>query len=78
MFKRGNEVVVTYTGTNEGIDWLANLALGFAAPSSQLVSAARIYLEWKNIYLRTLKGSGSINFRDADCQDSLPPTVFER
>ena len=45
VFKRGNEVVVTYPGTNEGIDWLANLALGFAAPSSQLVSAARIYLE---------------------------------
>ena len=46
---------VANTGTNEGKDWLANLALGFGAPSRQLVSAARIYVEWKNVYLRTLK-----------------------
>ena len=42
------EVVLAYTGTNEGIDWLSNGLAGTGIlPSPQIAGAAKVYIEAK-------------------------------
>jgi VCBS repeat-containing protein len=45
-----DEVVIAYTGTNSGIDWVANLANGGGMSSSQTTEAALAYLTAKANY----------------------------
>lgn len=47
-YRRGNEVVIAYTGTNESIDWLSNGLAGTGLlPAPQIFDAMRFYLEVK-------------------------------
>ncbi|MFY9326531.1 MAG: hypothetical protein WAO76_00690, partial [Georgfuchsia sp.] len=47
-YKNGNDIVIAYTGTNQGVDWLSN---GTAAtgilPAPQIFDAMRFYLDIK-------------------------------
>ena len=45
-----NEVVVAYTGTNQSVDWIANLTNGIGLVSATATSAARVYLQAKQAY----------------------------
>lgn len=42
IFESGNEIVISYTGTNEGVDWLANAGNGSGLGSDQLKEAALV------------------------------------
>ncbi len=44
------EVVVSYTGTNEGIDWASNLGNGAGIGSPQATAAALVYLRARDQY----------------------------
>lgn len=44
------EVVVSYTGTNEGIDWVSNLGNGAGIGSPQATAAALVYLRARDQY----------------------------
>ncbi|MFH1496018.1 MAG: Mbeg1-like protein [Pseudomonadota bacterium] len=47
-WKRGNEIVIAYTGTDEGQDWATNIPLGFGVwASSQMLQAADFYQKTK-------------------------------
>jgi hypothetical protein len=50
VYKNGSEIVISYAGTNEGIDWLANATNGLGVSSSQVTSAATAYLQAKQQY----------------------------
>lgn len=48
VYQKGNEIVIAYTGTNEGkaIDFLeANIPLGLGATSSQAIEAMKLYFQ---------------------------------
>ena len=44
-FQRGNEIVISFAGTAQGVDWLANFGLATGLGSEQLRDAAAYYLE---------------------------------
>lgn len=44
-FQRGNEIVISFAGTAQLVDWLANIGLATGAGSDQLRDAAVYYLE---------------------------------
>jgi len=46
-FARGNEIVISFAGTNEGQDWLTNGTLGLGMSGDQLRQAALYYAEVK-------------------------------
>lgn len=47
-YRKGNEVVIAYAGTNQGLDWLSNIAAGSGlVPAPQVFDAMRFYLEVK-------------------------------
>ena len=53
VYKNGNEIVIAYTGTNEGkaVDFLeANIPLGLGATSSQAIQAMNLYFQVKAQY----------------------------
>lgn len=54
IFESGNEVVISYTGTNEGVDWLANAGSGSGLGSDQLKEAALVAAR----VIEQYKGSG--------------------
>ena len=47
-FQRGNEIVISFAGTAQLVDWLANIGLATGAGSDQLRDAAAYYLEIRN------------------------------
>jgi RTX calcium-binding nonapeptide repeat (4 copies)/Lipase (class 3) len=50
VYKKGNEIVISYTGTNEGkaVDFLlANVPIGLGATSAQVIEAMKLYFEVK-------------------------------
>ena len=47
VFQRGDDSVISYTGTNQAVDWIANLLGGLGFPSSQLLRAAALYQQVK-------------------------------
>ena len=50
-FQNGNNIVIAYTGSNDALDWVANLELGTGTKlSPQLVQAAELYLNTKHDY----------------------------
>lgn len=54
IFENVNEVVISYTGTNEGVDWLANAGNGSGLGSDQLKEAALVAAR----VIEQYKGSG--------------------
>ena len=53
------EVVLAYTGTNEGIDWLSNVPAGIGIlPSPQIAAAAKAYVDAKAAYGPNITLSG--------------------
>lgn len=46
-FQQGNNIVISYAGTAQLTDWIANLTLGAGFSSSQLEQAAFYYLQVK-------------------------------
>lgn len=44
------EIVLAYAGTNEAVDWAANIANGFGLSSTQTTQAATAYLQAKQQY----------------------------
>jgi hypothetical protein len=51
-FRKGNEVVIAYTGTNDAMimDWVVgNIPLGVGLSSPQLLSAANLYLDVRDM-----------------------------
>ena len=47
-YRRGSEVVIAYTGTNENLDWLSSgLAVSGLLPAPQIFDAMRFYLDVK-------------------------------
>lgn len=46
----GGEVVVSYTGTNEKVDWASNIGNGLGIGSPQATAAAIVYLRAKGLY----------------------------
>lgn len=46
-FKRGTEIVISYSGTGTAIDWAANVGLATGVGSDQLRQAAEYYLQVK-------------------------------
>jgi hypothetical protein len=51
VFKKGDEVVISYTGTNDGIDWpFANLTNAIGLSSAQTTEAALVYLAARSQY----------------------------
>lgn len=47
-YRRGSEVVIAYTGTNQGVDWLSNFLSGTGIlPAPQVFDAMRFYLDVK-------------------------------
>jgi len=49
-FKRGNEIVISFAGTNNKLDWIANSGLATGFGSEQLYQAAVYYLQVKALY----------------------------
>jgi len=49
-FQRGNEIVISFAGTNNAIDWIANSGLATGIGSIQLYQAAEYYLQIKALY----------------------------
>jgi len=49
-FKRGNEIVISFAGTNNNPDWIANGGLATGLGSEQLYQAAEYYLQIKALY----------------------------
>jgi Lipase (class 3) len=50
VYKKGNEIVISFTGTNEGkaVDFLlANVPIGIGATSSQVIEAMKLYFDVK-------------------------------
>lgn len=53
------EIVVAYTGTNEGVDWASNALAGTGLlPSPQIAAAAKAYLDAKAAYGSNITLSG--------------------
>jgi RTX calcium-binding nonapeptide repeat (4 copies)/Lipase (class 3) len=50
VYRNGAEIVISYTGTNEGLDWATNGANGFGLGSTQTTKAALVYLQAKQQY----------------------------
>jgi RTX calcium-binding nonapeptide repeat (4 copies)/Lipase (class 3) len=50
VYRNGAEIVISYTGTNEGLDWATNGANGFGLGSTQTTKAALAYLQAKQQY----------------------------
>jgi Ca2+-binding RTX toxin-like protein len=50
VYRNGSEIVISYTGTNEGLDWLTNGANGLGLGSTQTTKAALAYLRAKEQY----------------------------
>lgn len=45
------EIVLSYAGTNEGVDWVSNVIAGIGlVPAPQLTAAAKAYLDAKATY----------------------------
>jgi Lipase (class 3) len=54
----GNEIVLAYTGTNEGVDWLSNIGSGLGIGSPQVSAAALVYARAKEQYGANITLSG--------------------
>jgi hypothetical protein len=50
VYQNGSEIFIAYAGTNEGIDWASNLAIGAGLGSSQVTKAAIAYLQAQQQY----------------------------
>ena len=50
VYTKGSEVVIAYTGTNAGIDWLSNGTAGLGAGAPQVYEAALAYVKAKEAY----------------------------
>ncbi len=53
VYKKGNEIVISYTGTNEKqiVDFVtANLPIGVSLPSAQVVEAMLLYVQTRQAY----------------------------
>jgi hypothetical protein len=47
-YRKGDEVVIAYTGTNQALDWLSNFQAGTGIlPAAQVFDAMRFYLDVK-------------------------------
>jgi Ca2+-binding RTX toxin-like protein len=50
VYQNGNDIVISYTGTNEGIDWVSNVTNGLGLSSVQTTEAALVYCTIKAQY----------------------------
>ncbi len=58
VYGNGSEIVVAYAGTNQGIDWAANITNGIGLGSTQLTKAAIAYLQAKQTYGENISFTG--------------------
>ena len=53
VFRQGNDIVISFTGTNELVlDWITNLGAGLGSPlvTFQLIHAANLYEQVKQVF----------------------------
>lgn len=58
VYGNGSEIVVAYAGTNQNIDWAANITNGVGLGSTQLTKAAIAYLQAKQTYGENISFTG--------------------
>jgi Ca2+-binding RTX toxin-like protein len=50
IYQNGTEIVISYAGTNENIDWASNAAVGLGLGSTQVTKAALAYVQAQQQY----------------------------
>jgi Lipase (class 3) len=50
VYRNGTEIVIAYAGTNQGIDWASNAAIGLGLGSTQVTKASIAYLQAQQQY----------------------------
>jgi hypothetical protein len=49
-FQRGEEVVISFAGTAQLVDWMSNITMATGFSNGQLLDAAVYYLEVRRVY----------------------------